>query len=229
MNDWVEAGEGTIEIRRRDEQDRFMSMLNHELKTPLAVIRMSLGGDVLAPGSRERITRAINDINSIVERALQADRLSLGRITTHIAPCQPVDLIGTLISISTMPDRIRLEASFHREIKSDPQLLGVAIGNLIDNAIKYGPPDQDVRVVVRESALKGRSGLLIEVCNPVGSAGMPDSHLVFRKYYRAPGAHGKTGSGLVLYIASDFAARLGGRLNYTPSGNEVKFELWIPL
>lgn len=219
----------TIEIRRRDEQDRFMSMLNHELKTPLSVIRMALGSEALSPGSRERVRRAISDMNAIVERSLQADRLSHGQIIAHPAPCQSEKLLATLVGTSTMPGRIRLEAGFQPEIQTDTQLLGVIVTNLIDNALKYGASDQEIRIVTSESALKGKNGLLIEVRNPVGSAGMPDPRLVFRKYYRAPGAHSKTGSGLGLHIAYSLAAKLGGQLSYIAADKEVKFALWMPL
>ena len=219
----------TLEIRRRDEQDRFMSMLNHELKTPLAVIRMALGGETLASGIRERVTQSINDMNAIIERTLQADRLSHGRITRDVVPCQPAAIIAAIIGACVQPGRVRLEAESQHEVKTDPQLLGVILGNLIDNALNYGAHDHAVRVVVREVERQRHKHLCIEISHPAGSAGMPDPRQVFRKYYRAPGAHGKTGSGLGLHIAAGFARKLGGKLLYTPSGNEVKFALWIPL
>ena len=102
------------------------------------------------------------------------------------------------------------------------------MANLIDNALKYGAADGEVRVTAKEAFSKGRQGLQIDVTNPCGTAGMPDPNQVFRKYYRAPGAHGKTGSGLGLYIAAGFAEKLGGRLHYRPAVDEVKFELWSP-
>ena len=102
------------------------------------------------------------------------------------------------------------------------------MANLIDNALKYGAADGEVRVTAREALSKGRQGIQIDVANPSGTAGMPDPNQVFHKYYRAPGAHGKTGSGLGLYISAGFAEKLGGRLRYQPTGDEVKFELWIP-
>ena len=52
--------------------------------------------------------------------------------------------------------------------------------------------------------------------------------MVFKKYYRAPGAHGKVGSGLGLHIAEGFARKLGGRLRYIARDDKVNFELWIP-
>ncbi len=78
------------------------------------------------------------------------------------------------------------------------------------------------------NVLAGQDGLSIVVANCPGRAGMPDPQRVFQRYYRAPGAHSKTGSGLGLHIAEGFARMLGGKLSYQPKASTVKFALWIP-
>ena len=218
----------TIEIRRRDEQDRFLSMLNHELKTPLSVIRMVLGGESIPGRIKDRVQRAVADMNAIVERSLQADRLRHGQVLRRMALCQISELLQAITAASAAPQRVVVNAGDLPSIKTDPHLLSLIVANLIDNALKYGAADGEVRVTARGALSKGRQGIQIDVANPSGTAGMPDPNQVFHKYYRAPGAHGKTGSGLGLYISAGFAEKLGGRLRYQPTGDEVKFELWIP-
>ena len=218
----------TIEIRRRDEQDRFLSMLNHELKTPLSVIRMVLGGNSIPGRIKDRVQCAVADMNAIVERSIQADRLQHGQIMRRMELCHIGDLLQAIKAVSAAPQRLVVDDSHLPSIKTDQQLLSLIVANLLDNALKYGATDGEVRVTAREALSKGRQGIQIDVTNQCGTAGMPDPSQVFHKYYRATGAHGQTGSGLGLYISAGFAEKLGGRLRYQPTDNEIKFELWIP-
>lgn len=214
--------------RRNDEQDRFLSMLSHELKTPLAVIRMSLLND--SPESRQRVERNITDINAIVERCLQTDRLQHDRIAVAAARCDLQALIDKSIADSQDPQRIMLTS--HAPLpacETDQQLLGIILANLLDNALKYGAANSPVAIEISFQESDGRPGMRIDVTNTAGTAGLPDPEQVFSKYYRAPGAHAKTGSGLGLHLAAGFAHKLGGQLLYAPQGDTVKFVLWIPL
>jgi K+-sensing histidine kinase KdpD len=113
----------------------------------------------------------------------------------------------------------------------DLQLLSVILNNLIDNALKYSPPDSPVNITAETCLRQGQSGIRISVTNQAGTSGLPDPKQLFRKYYRAPGAHGKTGSGLGLHIAAGFARKTGGELRYIPDTanhhHTIEFELWI--
>jgi signal transduction histidine kinase len=218
----------TLEIRRRDEQDRFMSMLSHELKTPLSVIRMALSGASFGAGMKEPVQRALGDMNDIIERTLQADRLQQGRVSVVPERCTIEIMLESIVVTCSNPQRIDLQIAEELVVQTDAQLLRIILGNLIENGLKYGPPDCQVLVKAEQENFRRQAGVRITVTNPPGAAGMPDPRQVFRKYYRAPAAHGKTGSGLGLHIASGFAAKIGGRLSYVPDTDTVKFELWIP-
>lgn len=219
----------TIEIRRRDDQDRFMSMLSHELKTPMSVIRMTLGIEGIPAAIKERVVRSVSDMNAILERCLQSDRLRHGRVNPLPVSCRIEEILDQLLVASAAPQRLAVHAGNLPACTTDSQLVGIILGNLFDNAIKYGARDGKVTVVATSAQHKGKPGIRIEVTNAAGAAGMPDAKKVFRKFYRAAGARGKSGSGLGLYIAAGLAAKIGGRLRYQPGADEVKFELWIPL
>jgi signal transduction histidine kinase len=220
----------TIEVRRRDEQERFLSMLNHELKTPLAVIRMTLGATEITPAGRERVARAVADMNAIVERCLLADQLGGGKVAQARSPCAAETLLQQARQQSVAPDRVRIEPLGQLPmILTDNRLVSIVLGNLIDNALKYGAPGSAVDVVADSTPSAGRPGLRFIVGNLRGAAGMPDAGRVFEKFYRAAGAHGKSGSGLGLFISAGIARQLGGTLRYVPEGERVKFELWLPL
>jgi len=223
----------TLEIRRRDEQDRFMAMLSHELKTPLSVLRMTLGlrsrpGGVISPTVRAHAQQAVQDMDAIIERCLEVDRLQQRRWHGSRQACQPAELLSELKTASYAPQRLVLSAPDLPRIITDTQLLRVALGNLIDNALKYAAPATPVQVSASPHTHQGKSGVLFGVINTIGQAGLPDARKVFKKYYRSPGARSKTGSGLGLYLVRHIARRLGGWVRYTTDASQVQFEFWLP-
>ena len=218
----------TLEAKRRDEQDRFMSMLNHELKTPMSVIHMLLGAGGVPEPVKTRVERSVADMNLIIERCLQSDRLRFGRVRWLPEPCQVEKILEEVCDQSAEPERIRLEASNLPSCTTDAQLLRMIMGNLIDNALKYGMPDTPVTVLAAAGTRRKRKGILIEVVNLIGAAGAPDPKRVFGKYYRGERARGKTGSGLGLHISAGFASKLGGSIRLQSTDTEVRFHLWVP-
>ena len=219
----------TIQIRRRNEQNRFMAMLSHELKSPLAVISLSLGTQSIPLEVKQRVARATAAMNGILERCLQSDQVEHQQVSLLPVPCRISEVLLELVTNCAFPQRVLLAVDDLPLCKTDVQMLEVALGNLIDNALKYGAPDSpvDVRATAAKRGL--RKGICIAVANSPGASGFPDPRQVFRKYYRAAGAHGKSGSGLGLHIAHGCARNLGGALRYRPTTESVRFELWLPL
>jgi signal transduction histidine kinase len=218
----------TGEIRRRNEQDQFMAMLSHELKSPLAVISLSLGTQSIPMEVKLRVSRATNAMNVILERCLQADQIDHRQVSVAV-PCQVEEVLLDVVSRCAFPQRVELAAADLPLCKTDVQLLDVALGNLIGNAFKHGAPESTVSVRVLASTRWLRKGISITVANAPGPSGFPDPLKIFRKYYRSAGAHSKSGSGLGLHIAQGCARHLGGGLRYRPTVDCVRFELWLPL
>ena len=221
----------TIEIHRRNEQDRFMSMLSHELKTPLSVLRMALGTDgPLSANTRTHAQQSVSDMDAIVERCLQAGRMEHHRHGSARQTCDIADVLAELQTSCDRPERLALETQEVPPFTADVPLLRIALHNLIDNALKYAPAADTVQVSASHHTHRRRAGVLVAVSNAPGVAGMPDPSRVFGKYYRSPGAHSKTGSGLGLYLVHSAAKQLGGWVRYAPQGNaQVRFELWLPV
>ena len=219
----------TLEIRRRNEQSRFMDMLSHELKTPLAVISLSLGVASIPAEVKQRVARATKAMNVILERCLQSDQIEHRQVSVSVVPCQISEVLFDAVARCEAPQRVLLEAGNLPLCKTDVQLFEVALDNLIGNALKHGTPDGLVNVRAGEARRGLRKGICIAVSNTPGASGFPDPLQVFHKYYRAAGAHGKSGSGLGLHIAHGCARNLGGVLRYRPTPESVRFELWIPL
>ena len=219
----------TVEIRRRDEQDSFMSMLSHELKTPLSVLRMVL--DQSAPSDRTlaHAKQSIHDMDTIICRCLEADQLQQRNMQVNRQRCQIRELLEDLQSCCTAPQSLQITMPDLPSLNTDRQLLSIALNNLIENALKYAERGSMVQISARHHGHQGHNGILLSVLNAPGSAGTPDARQVFKKYYRSPGAHSKTGSGLGLYLVHHVAKQLGGWVRYAPRDNQVVFEFWLPI
>jgi two-component sensor histidine kinase len=218
----------TIEIRRRAEQGRFLSMLSHELKTPLSTIAMTMGSHQIPDATKQRVVRSIDSMNAIIDRCLQSDRLAHGRVEVTQRVCDVLAIAADVRAACSEPQRVLIEGHDMGPVRTDQQLFSVILSNLVDNALKYGAPDTQVHLVCESANRRRVAGVQVTVTNFVGTTGVPDPKQVFRKYYRASGAQGKVGSGLGLYIAAGFASKLGGKLSYTQLSEQVKFTLWIP-
>lgn len=219
----------TIETRRRDDQNSFMSMLSHELKTPLSVLRLALGSESMLPGIRKHAERAVEDMNAVIERCLQVDRLKHGRFSRKNEPLRIDVILEEVASLCTDPERLTMEIAPLPECSNDPQILRIILGNLIDNALKYGAVDSFVAITAAPVIRYDKVGIGVRVTNKIGPSGLPDPGRVFKKYYRAAGAHTKTGSGLGLYLAANLAQLIKAELRYLPVDSEISFDLWVPL
>ncbi len=218
----------SIEAKRRDEQDRFMSMLSHELKTPLSILRLALGSETLQPGIRRHARRAVEDMSAVIERCLQADRLKYARFSPVYTPIDFATMLEELAAASMVPERLNIQQMPLPPCRSDAHILKIIVSNLIDNALKYGVVGGEIVIAMVPATHGSKKGVAVRVTNSIGGAGKPDGAKVFEKYYRAAQAHSKTGSGLGLYLAANLARLLNCTLRYLPSQDEICFELWIP-
>lgn len=211
----------------RQEQEKLLAMLAHELKTPLATIHMRL--DTQSSGSHQ-INQAIRDMNNVIERCQQTSQLDDRQIVPHI---QAVDLAAMIQDVSSscaQPQRIRLELPAPPpQIQTDPQLLFIVLNNLLENACKYAAPQTPILIRLQPVKLADATRLALEVENEAGPSGWPDADKVFEKYYRSPHARRQTGSGLGLYLVRHLTQALGGLIDYAPSQDRIRFILYLPI
>ena len=215
-----------LQRAHNEEQARFVDMLTHELKTPVAVALMSLeGASGVAAAALSRTRRALASINGIVERARWSEMASQSRLQAQWEVVSVNDVVVDAVDATLAPERIELSLDQDVDLRSDRQLLLVVLSNLLDNALKYSPPQATIEVRVVSSD----GDLSISVRNPVGVAGVPDAQRIFSKYYRQPAASGISGSGLGLYLAKALVELLGGDLHWHTDGQHVEFTCRFPL
>lgn len=228
-----------LELAQKEEQGRFMLMLTHELKTPMAVVRMALDAMKVQGPIKKRADQALHDMSQIVERSQQVEQLEQQGFSVAFQPCDVNEMLHGLQHKSGSPQRIELRHGALPTVFTDPLLLRIVLDNLLGNALKYAATATPVIVHAEPAQHKGMAGLLVSVQNQPGAAGLPDAEQVFKKYYRSPGAQQQTGSGLGLYLVRSIITLLGGEVTMQsvlasssgPDGraaDALSFSVWIP-
>ncbi len=216
------------EKRLRKEKEHFLAMLTHELKSPLGVIDMTLGAKNLTQELRQVAEEAVTDINAVLDRCLQTQRIEEGIVQANHEQCDVGAVMADLISRLAAPSVVQLRVETSTGVLTDMTLLKTLLSNLLDNALKYREPDSPVLVRVCSADLGEGPGIIVSVANTPGAAGWPDPEQLFAKYYRSAGAHRVTGSGLGLYLVAQLGEVLGFRVAYVPTERQVIFTVSMP-
>lgn len=226
--------EADLQRARAVEQGDLITMLTHELKTPLSVVSLALGESGQQPTIRARALTAIENMRSVIDRCAQAARVdddSTNRtMSLTIEPVQLRAVVAEAIAGHLQGERVdnQLHAPLPACLADRASVLTI-IGNLLDNALKYSPGDSVVRITAQITNLNGRPGATLRITNDIGDQGAPDPVHVFEKYYRGPRARNLSGTGLGLYLSRRLAQRMGGALSLVPAQPSlVGFELWLP-
>ena len=203
------------------DRTRVLAAMSHDLKTPITRLRLraELLGD---PQTREKFTRDLDEMESMV-----AATLDFLRGQESGEPARPVDVMALLESLqadlSETGGRMEIEGAAIKPYPGVPQALKRCIGNLVENAVKYG---RSARVLVVDS--DDRLEIRVQDMGP----GLPPDKLekVFEPFYRVEDSRSRAtgGTGLGLTIARGIAEAHGGRLslrNREEGGLEARLEL----
>mgnify|MGYP000113607236 CR=1 FL=1 len=218
------------ETRRRQDQSQLLNMLMHELKTPLAVIDLALKSRPASDKTQGYVGRAIDNMQSILNRCVQTDRLVDRPFEVQRQRFDLAQQLQQWVHDNKQAEgRVVLHMPSAAPVESDLQCVHIICGNLLENALKYGDATQPVYVRLFEQANdQGQSGLCLHVRNAPGDTGLPDGDKVFSKYYRSPAAQRQSGTGLGLFLSHNLARQIGGQLRLLPSDISICFELWLP-
>jgi PAS domain S-box-containing protein len=220
-------------------RDRFLSIASHELKTPIASVRLSaeslqraralgrLGEDRLDAGLVRLITAA-DRLGTLVEELLDISRLTSDRVHFETRSIDLVRLAGEVIERFGEVERsgrIRIEAERPTTAQIDPSRMDQVITNLVDNALKYSDPSTEVVVAVRMAA----AGAEVEVLDRGRGLG-PDSDNLFEAFGRGTNVEDVPGIGLGLHISRQIVERHGGtiRAERRADGPGSRFVVTLP-
>ncbi len=215
------------EREQRTLQSQFLDMLAHELKTPLSIISLALSSKSPSDKLKGLASNAVTNMKDVISRCIQATRVSENCFTPNLERIDPSDTLEQLISMNTQSHRIRFSSTYPGLLVADREFLGIAVNNLLDNAIKHGKHHSQINVKLA----KENHNQMIEVAiyNEVGQAGVPDPQQVFQKYYRSAGAQRETGSGLGLYLSRMLMQIQKGDIFYEVVDGQVCFKIHLPL
>lgn len=218
------------ETRRRHDQSRLLSMLMHEIKTPLAVIDMAM----VKLGREQKISgyveRAIDNMKTILDRCVQTDRMLDAGFRINKQSVQLSEQLRLWAhDRKEGVQRFQLNLEPALQLDTDLQCLQIIVNNLIENAFKHGHSEAPLTVRASSHASQeGRPGILLEFSNLPGSSEWPDEAQLFSKYYRSAKAQRQSGTGLGLYLSRNLTEQLGGSLRYRIEDGYIIFDLWLP-
>ena len=210
------------EIRRNEQHGAFINAVTHELKTPVAAIRLyleTLQTRAVDEDRRREFYRIMLDesdrLLTTIEQVLRTGRLGASSPKPNLLP---IDLGGVVAECmarartlyNIRPESLEYHAGPPVMIRGDMDEVRAAISNLIENAVKYS--GSDVNMTVETAKIDGK---FVSLRVSDQGEGIPSTELkrIFKRFYRAPGslAARVKGIGLGLYIVRSVAKRHGGR------------------
>jgi heavy metal sensor kinase len=210
---------------------RFTADASHELRTPLAAIR-SIGETALhAPDELGNCREAIGSIleesdrlRQLVDALLLLSRADAGEIELHREAVDLAELARETVEFLNVlaeekRQSIKISASGKAIAQIDRASVRQALTNLLDNAIKYAPPDSDISITVGGTS---RDEAFVEIAD--SGMGIPEDEIgrVFDRFYRVDKGRSREsgGAGLGLSISKWAVESNGGRIEVKSSINQ---------
>ena len=231
---------GSAAARRTVETEQaavktLIADISHQTRTPIANLLLYaslLSESELDPRQREQVdalSAQAEKLSFLIKALVKASRLEAG----IVAPAPAVNPVGPLLENAVeqegpaaLAKQITLTAEpFDGSAAFDPRWTGEALGNVVNNAVKYTPPGGRVSV----SAQLLDSFCRIDVADTGPGVPEGDQAAVFNRFYRGGATRAAEGLGLGLYLAREILARQGGyiRLSSRP-GEGCIFSLYLP-
>ena len=233
---------------RQQASHEFLGLVSHELKTPVAVLKAYI--ELLARKAEIDPSRAADQdvlgrmleqadrMLGMIEQILDLQKLEMGQLDLELSRFDLIDLA------KRVAENIQLAAtSHHLEVKTNYDSLPVladrrrveeVLFNLAENAVKYSPPDTQIRVTVekRTDPASGAEEAVVAVTDQGIGIREEDIPRIFERFYQGKSGfhHGHVGLGLGLYIAKEIVERHGGRLRVdSAEGSGSTFTFTLPV
>jgi signal transduction histidine kinase len=238
----------SLEISRKQQlefKNQFLSHVSHELRTPLTCIHQfvtilldGLAGEVSAEQHEHlnTILRSTNQLGAMVRDLLEATRAEAGKIrldTRCLSISEVIGTAGAMMQAAAREKRVRLHVSCESSLPfvlGDTERILEILINLIENAIKFCPPEGAVTVLA--ARMRSDPEFVGISVSDTGPGITPEArHLIFERLYQDPHSidSSRKGLGLGLFIAKELVALHGGRIWVTSEpGSGATFSFTLP-
>lgn len=222
---------------RQTEQRRFIAMLSHEFRNPLAsidrtanLLQLKLGD--LPAGEAARlggIRSSVQRLESLVDSFLVSEAVEHHRLTP-VPKLQPVaPLLAQVMQAQGAEAQTRLQLQVEPpelQFALDARLMGIAVGNLLGNALRYSGEGDSVTLAAQ---LNGPD-LLVTVTDQGPGLSAAELAQLGEPYYRASSSVGKQGTGLGYFFSRSLVEAHGGTLQAVnrPDGSGLQVRLRLP-
>lgn len=224
--------------RQRESIQRLLSDISHQTKTPLANLRLYsslLMEEELTPRQREQaqvIFQQSEKLSFLIETLVKLSRLETDVlvVTPKLQPLAPLlERAASQAKAAAEQKGIALQLHLQQqaEMKAlyDLRWTAEALGNLLDNAVKYTPPGGCIQVSATQYELFCRFDVRD---NGIGVAEEEQAQ-IFGRFYRGRQVREQEGLGIGLYLAREIAQKQGGYLKLSSRpGQGSTFSLYLP-
>jgi signal transduction histidine kinase len=231
------------EIRRNERQDSFLNAVTHELKTPIASIRLYLETlqrrPVEEPQRQEFYKIMLSDSDRLlatVEQVLKAGQLGQRHRQQNRTLINLESLVADCIAITLQrhhlpPDSIVLEptpGAVRLHTRGIAEDLRTAVINVLDNAVKYSPEGVHIRCAL---AIVNYTSIALTITDTGVGLEHDQFKRIFKRFYRVPGRSMAKikGTGLGLFLVRNIARQHGGDATATSPGPGLGVTITITL
>lgn len=219
-------------------KSRFVSLVSHEFRTPLAIIQGSVDLiDRYATGPEmEKVRSQATRIHAKVREltALLGHVLDVESLDQHMATCSPREFdivaLGEQVLADMQPLALTGQRLIHeaagdeRTVLLDHEMVVRVLTNLLSNAMKYSPEHSTITLHTR---LDARS-VHLSVRNEGPGIPEEDQGQLFERFYRGRNAGTSQGTGLGLNIVQRFVSIMGGEISFSSVPGNTVFEVRLP-
>ena len=219
------------------EQERFLSMISHEYRTPMAIIKANL--DILDMKGREsdldlsseltKMQRGVERMAELLDAARRREDLDVKslRLERETIPLKTIldDIFAIAIDLWGERFTMRYAITGNCPLNLDKKQIRTAILNLLDNAIKYSPPDVPVVICADD----GGTAVKLSVTNTTSAEVPADLDKLIDKYARGTNSSGISGAGVGLYLVAGIMEQHGGSFSLENIGShEIRATIILP-
>ena len=223
MNGILTIRDITREREQEEQRSTFISVISHELQTPIAIIKgyastLARTDTTLEPeASRTRLTAIEEEadrLNKLVSNLLYASRIQFGGLQMEIAPLDVASLVETVVRrLQARSPEVTMTLDIPPNLPTamaDRDRIEEVLQNLLDNAIKYSPRQRAIAIACRATG----DEVIVRVSDTGMGIALREQEHIFDRFQRVQNATTRTipGAGLGLYICRAIVEAHGGHI-----------------